>query len=105
MLIDLTKELLPQFENIKAHIKKELNETWVVFTKADKFKDLDEQELFLVEKAREIHPIAKYFIAPRQAIICTNLLALFVIKHQRDLTCITKGKSRINMFDFLLLNM
>ena len=64
MLIDLTKELLPQFENIKAHIKKELNETWVVFTKADKFKDLDEQELFpLVEKAREIHPnIAKYFV-------------------------------------------
>ena len=54
MLIDLTKELLPQFENIKAHIKKELNETWVVFTKADKFKDLDEQELFpLVEKAKK----------------------------------------------------
>ena len=49
---------------LKSHIKKELNETWVVFTKSDKFGDLDEQEMLpLVEKAREIHPnIVKYFV-------------------------------------------
>ena len=64
MLIDITKELMPQFENIKMNLKKELGETWVILTKSDKVKGLNEEEFQpVIEKAQEVHPnITKYFM-------------------------------------------
>ena len=64
MLIDITKELMPQFENIKNNLKKELGETWVILTKSDKIKGLNEDDFQpVIEKAQGIHPnITKYFM-------------------------------------------
>ena len=64
LVVDLTKELMPQFTELKKHLKKDLSETWVVLNKSDKVGDVNEDDFLpLVEKAKEIHPnISKYFV-------------------------------------------
>ena len=64
LLIDLSQEILAQFVSFKKIIDKDLSETWVIFTKADKIENASELPLAeVIEKAKEIIPnITKHFV-------------------------------------------
>lgn len=64
LLIDLSREVIKQFTEFKTHIPHDLGRTWVVFTKADKIKDLESLPLEeVIENVKEIIPtIEKYFV-------------------------------------------
>lgn len=64
LLIDISREILPQFVEFKENIEVELGPTWVLFTKADKVENAEALPLKeVVEKAKEILPsIEKYFV-------------------------------------------
>lgn len=64
LLIDISREILPQFLEFKENIQMELGPTWVLFTKADKVENSESLPLNeVVEKAKEILPsLEKYFV-------------------------------------------
>lgn len=64
LLIDISREILPQFIEFKENIELELGRTWVLFTKADKVENAEQLPLAeVVERAKEIIPaIEKYFV-------------------------------------------
>lgn len=64
LLIDISREILPQFVEFKENIEVELGPTWVLFTKADKVENAEALPLKeVVEKAKEILPsIEKFFV-------------------------------------------
>lgn len=64
LLIDISREILPQFVEFKENIEVELGPTWVLFTKADKVENAEALPLKeVVEKAKEILPsIEKHFV-------------------------------------------
>ncbi len=64
LLIDLTGEVMQQLIDFKENLRGDLGETWVVFTKSDKIKGLDNLPLEEVFKeAKKIYPLLKkYFI-------------------------------------------
>ena len=64
LLIDISREILPQFVEFKENIEVELGPTWVIFTKADKVENAEALPLKeVVEKAKEILPsIEKFFV-------------------------------------------
>ncbi len=64
LLIDISREIFPQFIEFKENIAQELGRVWVIFTKSDKVENSDSLPLKeVVEKAKEIFPtIEKYFL-------------------------------------------
>lgn len=64
ILIDLTKEILSQFTDFKSLYGKELDKTWVVFTKSDRISDIEKLPLDeVVDKVKSLFPnIEKYFV-------------------------------------------
>lgn len=64
LLIDISREILPQFVEFKENIEVELGPTWVLFTKADKVENAEALPLIeVVEKAKGILPsIEKHFV-------------------------------------------
>jgi GTPase len=64
LLIDLTREVLKQFQDFKDNLEKELGRTWVVFTKSDLIPDVESLPLDeVIEKAKEIIPsIEKHYV-------------------------------------------
>ena len=63
LLIDLTKEIMPQFANIEQHLEGKLGRTWVVFTKIDLLTSIEGIDFdLLIEKAKETIPnIERHF--------------------------------------------
>lgn len=64
LLIDLTKEMMPQFENIQKHLEGELHRSWVIFTKSDMVSKMEDYPFDgIVAKAKEVIPsIEKHFV-------------------------------------------
>lgn len=64
LLIDISREILPQFVEFKENIEVDLGPTWVLFTKADKVENAEALPLKeVIEKAKEIIPsIEKFFV-------------------------------------------
>ncbi len=64
LLIDISREILPQFVEFKENIEVDLGPTWVVFTKADKVESAENLPLKeVIEKAKEVIPsIENYFV-------------------------------------------
>ncbi len=63
-LIDLSREMIPQFMALKDNLPQNLKETWVLFTKSDLVENAEQLPLAeVVEKARGIFPmITKHFV-------------------------------------------
>ena len=64
LLLDLTKDLKKQLDNFVYHIGENLKRTWVVFTKSDLIKGVDEMNFGdFIEASKEIIPtIEKHFV-------------------------------------------
>ncbi len=64
LLIDLTKEVLPQVKDFLDLMEKELDRTWIVFTKTDRIENAENLPLDAVfETIQELIPAAeKYFM-------------------------------------------
>jgi len=64
LLIDISREIFPQFIEFKENIAQDLGKVWVLFTKSDKVENSESLPLKeVVEKAKEIFPtIEKYFV-------------------------------------------
>lgn len=63
LLIDLSKELLPQIQEVKETIESDLGPTWIIYTKADRIGDTSKLPLSeMTEKIKEVFPaVEKYF--------------------------------------------
>jgi GTP-binding protein Era len=64
ILIDLTKEIMSQFTDFKDLYGKELDKTWVIFTKSDRISDVESLPLDeVIDKVKTLFPkIEKYFV-------------------------------------------
>lgn len=64
LLIDLSKEILPQFVEFSENIQRDLARTWVVFSKSDRIENAEGLPLAeVVERAKELIPsIEKFFV-------------------------------------------
>ncbi len=64
ILIDLTKEIMSQFTDFKDLYGKELDKTWVIFTKSDRISDVESLPLDeVIDKVKALFPkIEKYFV-------------------------------------------
>ncbi|MCB9061796.1 MAG: GTPase Era [Halobacteriovoraceae bacterium] len=76
LLIDLTKEVIPQFTIFHSIFEKELSRTWVIYTKADLISDIDKLPLEeITQKAKEIIPsIEKHYVVSSKTELNMNKL-------------------------------
>lgn len=63
LLIDLTRDILPQVKDFLELVDVELNRTWLVFTKSDRIEDAEKLPLAEVfEKVKEAIPTAERYL-------------------------------------------
>lgn len=64
LMVDLSKEIMPQFVEFNENIQRDLNRTWVVFSKCDRIENAQDLPLAeVIEAAKEIIPsIEKFFV-------------------------------------------
>ena len=106
LLIDLTKEIMPQFANIEQHLQGKLGRTWVVFTKIDLLTSIEGIDFdLLIEKAKETIPnIERHFFVSQKIDRVHELTGAICDAAQVVLTFITKDRFQISIFVSSSLN-